>query len=349
MITIRELIDKLRIFTSKDLEVDETLNTFGNIPTGVQMNQEIYNSYLISAKQYYLSRFLYTNNVKLDIDILDDTLFHWGRCAVVKYGDSLIVGRYSVIEYDFNRRPFKIVVIPRNSPAKLNKINLKKYSLKDIKDKDNNKEKPQTFTVGLDAVIFDVIPTFWVGLKTNFGAYFLIDPLLKRMATIWEMLDKNLILGRTFISVPATTDKDVVKQMENVLLSTNSILQFGNNSTSTVAPSLKDNTDTINFTERSEILISEFMFCWEQVKTFLGCPTNANSMKAERQITQELSANNAFSDYVADWEFNQRKQAVDQLNTVFGTGLLIEKNVIKNENDTENDTENEKDKEIKNE
>ena len=319
---LNRLFSKLGLITEKDFNAIEGMHTTTNFNVGiVETGAHYINNWALALKSFYIARFKYEGYKDTDIDIplIENYLWTWGRVAVVKFGGKCLIGGFKIKGVDYNNNITKIVFFPISSysePAK--------------------KRKPlaKTFTVGKDCVVIQANTGFWLNNKFIYSPFLRTNPLLHELFKVRQQLFNNLYTSRSVIGVPYGASKKLLEEINDALYSGSPIVKLGDNfRKSNAGATSVQKAELFDFTDRTAQLIEMHNHLWEEVQSLLGIRTNANANKKERQISSEIDVNNALSDKITESSLIYREKALKILNKIFGTNITVE--IEKTEEETD--------------
>jgi hypothetical protein len=263
-------------------------------------------TYIKRLKSYHASKFVYSQSDEINTFLIEEFLWQYGECAIVKHGknNEYVVGKFMVVSLDFNGYPKKIKIFPvlrtGGSSEPLNRV----------------------FTVGKDAIIIrDDRPTY---VNNNFvmSPFYVCTEHLTAMMVATNELNKNMIMGRTYMQVPSTTKQSIIERIEKWFRSGKNVLPIAREIGGAM-PS-KVQMQTFEIRDRSNELINIFNFHYDRLKESLGAESNAMPNKRERQLNQEINMNNVISEGVSNTKLAMREIGLRDLQRVFGVSVTVE-------------------------
>ena len=317
MLTQKQKVNQLKktinAFTSGDFKEFDRLNRQGDSTTIPTLATSQYSYIKLAAlKAFYVAKFNYIGDTdNLDTNLLDEHLFQYGTAAIVKMGkDEFAIGSYNVKKYDYNNKPKVITFIPIRELTK---------DIKDQKALNNNQE----FKVGEDVVIFNNSPSLFInGNNTIYRPYFRAWELLKDLNRVYTQIHNEVMTQRSMVSVPANTTDELYENLNAAIFSGKPIVKIGHSfGKGQKAYNGIETAELFDMKNRLKELQDTWHFIWEQILTIMGCDSNVNNLKRERQSEKEIMVNNDFSNGINEAEMRWRQKGFDMLSKTWGINI----------------------------
>ena len=321
---VAKLREKLNLVTKQHFNDIEATLQVGNVfsKSSFSSSEDFQLIKIYALKKFFVSKFIYIGQTDdINLDLVEEYLFQWGRVAIVKYNNNYLIGNFYTSKYSYNFEPKEIKFIPA--------LKYHKAKWKDENDISKGKKIKKTdylsngqiFTVGKDAVIINNSCGFYAHQdKIIFTPYFKVMELLDDLKKVYDRILLDVQASRSFLTVPADVSDEVYENLYDAIINGSPIAKLGDTAGMGRDPLelFKINNILLDFKEIINPLIDAFNFIWEQILTIMGGETNKNEKKKERLVPLEIEVNNTFSKGINETERRYRQKGLDVLNKIFG-------------------------------